>query len=64
MKSRIVVREVYEKVFLVEGGVPQDALDVIKNKYDNGLIKLDKNDLIEHSVEYYDPKGEESEENI
>lgn len=53
---KIEITETLQKVIEVSASSLDEALEIIKNKYNNGEIVLDSNDYIDTVIEEYDNK--------
>jgi len=53
---KIEITETIQKVIEVSASSLDEALEIIKNKYNNGEIVLDSNDYIDTVIEEYDNK--------
>lgn len=53
---KIEITETLQKVIEVSTSSLDEALEIIKNKYNNGEIVLDSNDYIDTVIEEYDNK--------
>jgi len=53
---KIEIKEKIQKVIEVSASSLDEALEIIKNKYNNGEIVLDSNDYIDTVIEEYDNK--------
>ena len=53
---KIEITETLQKAIEVSASSLDEALEIIKNKYNNGEIVLDSNDYIDTVIEEYDNK--------